>query len=62
MKTLVNVARYHLVDRLTYVALPWPGVRPADPARADAIGALMRHLQGPEARSQFANAAIEPTP
>jgi len=23
MKTLVNVARYHLVDRLTYVALPW---------------------------------------
>src|SRR5262249_40554672 len=23
MKTLLNVARYHLVDRLTYVALPW---------------------------------------
>jgi len=23
MKTLVNVARYHLVDRLTYLALPW---------------------------------------
>jgi len=23
MKTPVNVARYHLVDRLTYVALPW---------------------------------------
>ena len=23
MTTLVNVARYHLVDRLTYVALPW---------------------------------------
>ena len=23
MKTLVNVARYHLVDRLTYWALPW---------------------------------------
>jgi hypothetical protein len=23
MKTLVNVARYHLVDRFTYVALPW---------------------------------------
>ncbi|MGH3121769.1 MAG: hypothetical protein ACRDND_12200, partial [Streptosporangiaceae bacterium] len=23
MNTLVNVARYHLVDRLTYVALPW---------------------------------------
>jgi len=23
MKTLVNVARYHLVDRMTYAALPW---------------------------------------
>lgn len=23
MKTLVNVARYHLVDRLTYIVLPW---------------------------------------
>src|SRR5262252_8431860 len=23
MKTLVNVARYHLVDRIGYVALPW---------------------------------------
>jgi len=23
MKTLVNVARYHLMDRITYVALPW---------------------------------------
>jgi hypothetical protein len=23
MKTLVNVGRYHLVDRLTYVAVPW---------------------------------------
>jgi hypothetical protein len=23
MTTLVNVARYHLVDRLTYLALPW---------------------------------------
>jgi hypothetical protein len=23
MNTLVNVARYHLVDRLTFVALPW---------------------------------------
>ena len=23
MKTLVKVARYHLVDRLTYVAVPW---------------------------------------
>ena len=23
MTTLQNVARYHLVDRITYVALPW---------------------------------------
>jgi hypothetical protein len=23
MKTLLNVARYHLVERITYVALPW---------------------------------------
>jgi len=23
MKTLVNVARYHLADRVTYLALPW---------------------------------------
>jgi hypothetical protein len=23
MKTLVNIARYHLVDRLTYLVLPW---------------------------------------
>ncbi len=23
MKTLLNVARYHLVDRVTYLALPW---------------------------------------
>jgi hypothetical protein len=23
MRTLVNVARYHLVDRMTYVTLPW---------------------------------------
>jgi len=23
MKTLVNVVRYHLMDRITYVALPW---------------------------------------
>ena len=23
MRTLVNIARYHLVDRMTYLALPW---------------------------------------
>lgn len=44
-----------------YVALPWPGLRPADAARADAVAALMRHLQGPQARALFADAGIEPT-
>jgi molybdate transport system substrate-binding protein len=44
-----------------YVALPWPGARPADATRADAVGALIRHLQGPQSRSLFANAGIEPT-
>ena len=23
MKTLVNIARYHLVDRMAFLALPW---------------------------------------
>jgi hypothetical protein len=23
MKTLVNIARHHFVDRVTYLALPW---------------------------------------
>ena len=29
MKTLVNVARYHLLDRLAYFVMPWasPGIR-----------------------------------
>ena len=43
-----------------YVAVPWPGAAPADPARAEAVGALMRHLQGAEARAGFARAGIEP--
>ena len=43
-----------------YVAMPWPGVVPADPARAAALAALVRHLQAPEARATFASAGIEP--
>ena len=43
-----------------YVAVPWPGAAPADPARAEAVAALMRHLQGSEARADFARAGIEP--
>jgi molybdate transport system substrate-binding protein len=50
-----------LQNHTNYVAVPWPGPRPADAQRADAVAALMRHLQGSEARAQFANAGIEPT-
>ena len=50
-----------LQNYTSYVAVPWPGPRPADGARADAVAALMRHLQGSESRSTFANAGIEPT-
>jgi molybdate transport system substrate-binding protein len=46
----------------SYVALPWPGAPPADPARTQAVDALMRHLQGPQARAQFVDAGITPTP
>ena len=45
----------------TYVALPWPGATP-EPARADAVAALMRALQAAPARSMFARAGIEPVP
>ncbi|MEO5845595.1 MAG: hypothetical protein ABIQ33_12230, partial [Caldimonas sp.] len=45
-----------------YVALPWPGAEPGEPARADAVAALMRSLQGAPARALVANAGIEPTP
>jgi len=58
---LVGPLPASLQSYTSYVALPWPGVRPADPARADAVAALMRHLQGSEARALFANAGIEPT-
>ena len=43
----------------TYVALPWPGLAQADPDRAAAVAALMRHLQGAEARAMFSAAGIE---
>ena len=45
-----------------YAALPWPGAPAADAARAEAVAALMRHLQGTEARAIFVNAGIEPAP
>ncbi|HEX4234675.1 MAG TPA: substrate-binding domain-containing protein [Caldimonas sp.] len=50
-----------LQNTTTYIAVPWPGLVPGDGARADAVAALMHHLQGSESRSQFANAGIEPT-
>ena len=34
-----------LQNYTSYVALPWPGAPPTDPARAQAVAALMRHLQ-----------------
>jgi molybdate transport system substrate-binding protein len=49
-----------LQQTTVYVAVPWPGVVPTDVARADAVAALMHHLQGSESRSQFADAGIEP--
>ncbi|HEY2560261.1 MAG TPA: substrate-binding domain-containing protein [Caldimonas sp.] len=49
-----------LQNATSYVAVPWPGVVPGDTTRAQAVAALMRHLQGAEARSQFASAGIEP--
>jgi molybdate transport system substrate-binding protein len=49
-----------LQNTTTYIAVPWPGLVPGDAARADAVAALMRHLQGNDARAQFAGAGIEP--
>jgi molybdate transport system substrate-binding protein len=48
-----------LQNYTTYVALPWPGVSSLDPARADAVTALIRHLQSAEMRALFAGAGIE---
>ena len=45
----------------TYVAA-LPAGAASDKARSDAAVALMRHLQGSQARAEFANAGIEPAP
>jgi len=60
--TLVGPLPPSLQNYTTYVALPWPGVKPDEPARADAVAALMRSLQGAPARSLFSNAGIAPAP
>ena len=57
---LVGPLPASLQNYTTYVALPWPGVKPDEPARADAVAALMRSLQAAPARSLFINAGIEP--
>ncbi|MBV9890120.1 MAG: substrate-binding domain-containing protein, partial [Rhizobacter sp.] len=57
---LVGPLPAELQSSTTYIAVPWPGLRQTDRARADAVAALIRQLQGSEARSQFANAGIEP--
>lgn len=51
-----------LQNYTTYVALPWPGAQAGEPARADAVAALMRWLNGAPARSLFSNAGIAPAP
>jgi molybdate transport system substrate-binding protein len=58
---LVGPLPASLQNYTSYVALPWPGAPPAEPTRAAAVAALMRHLQGAQARSLLANAGIEPT-
>lgn len=56
---LVGPLPASLQNYTTYVALPWPGAGVVDPARAAAIAALMRHLQGAQARALFAGAGID---
>ena len=51
-----------LQQSTTYIAVPWPGLQQSDAARAAAVTALIRQLQGADARSQFASAGIEPAP
>jgi hypothetical protein len=51
MKTLVNVARYHLVDRVTYLALPWGTM-------AFKVGAGSKHRMGSPGRSGIALAGL----
>ena len=59
---LVGPLPSSLQKSTTYIAVPWPGLRQSDAARAAAVAALIRHLQGSDARSQFASAGIEPAP
>lgn len=59
---LVGPLPASLQNCTSYVALPWPSVKVDEPARADAVLALMRSLQGAPAHSLFVNAGIEPTP
>lgn len=56
---LVGPLPASLQNYTTYVALPWPGAALAEPVRAEAVAALMRYLQGAEARALFANAGID---
>ena len=56
---LVGPLPASLQNYTTYAALPWPGKSVADPARAEAIAALMRFLQGADARAAFAAAGID---
>ena len=56
---LVGPLPASLQNYTTYIALPWPGATPAEPARAEAVAALMRYLQGAEARALFAGAGID---
>jgi len=51
-----------LQNYTTYVAVPWPGTKPDEPGRADAVAALIRSLQSAPARSLFSKAGIEPAP
>jgi len=57
---LVGPLPSSLQKSTTYIAVPWPGLRQSDAARATAVAALIRQLQGSDARSQFASAGIEP--
>ena len=51
-----------LQNYTTYVAVPWPGAAAVDPTRADAVTALIRHLQSAPMRTLFAESGIEPAP
>ena len=53
MKTLVNVARYHLVDRLTYLALPW-GIM----AFSFAVNLVIAALVPPGPRGQYTGGLV----